>query len=98
MCFSGGLPGVPYIIFGPPGTGKTVTITEAIKQVWKTKPESFIVAAAPSNSAADLLALHLIKQVPKTQIVSINSVIHFTQITVYIRAVNQSQTELYWDC
>ena len=70
MYFSGGLPGVPYIIFGPPGTGKTVTITEAIKQVWKTKPESFIVAAAPSNSAADLLALHLIKQVPKTQIVS----------------------------
>ena len=69
FCFSGGLPGIPYIIFGPPGTGKTVTITEAIKQVWKTKPESFIVAAAPSNSAADLLALHLIKQVPKTQIV-----------------------------
>ncbi len=67
--FSGGLPGIPYIIFGPPGTGKTVTITEAIKQVWKTKPDSYIVAAAPSNSAADLLALHLIKQVPKSQMV-----------------------------
>ena len=64
----GGIPGIPYIIFGPPGTGKTVTITEAIKQIWKSNNRANIVATAPSNSAADLLARRLIENVPKTQI------------------------------
>ncbi|KAL4622450.1 putative helicase mov-10-B.1 isoform X1 [Arapaima gigas] len=45
----------PYLVFGPPGTGKTVTIVEAIKQVRKLDPQACVLACAPSNSASDLL-------------------------------------------
>uniref|UniRef100_A0A8C1D6B3 RNA helicase n=1 Tax=Cyprinus carpio carpio TaxID=630221 RepID=A0A8C1D6B3_CYPCA len=50
----------PYLVFGPPGTGKTVTIVEAIKQVEKNIPGACILACAPSNSAADQLCEKLI--------------------------------------
>lgn len=48
----------PYILHRP-GTGKTVTIVEAIKQILRRDPTACILACAPSNSAADVITLRL---------------------------------------
>lgn len=45
----------PYIIFGPPGTGKTRTIIEAIIQIHGRNRETKILVCANSNACADHL-------------------------------------------
>ena len=45
------------VIHGPPGTGKTTTLVEAIKHT--TKKEAVVLVTAPSNTAVDLLTERL---------------------------------------
>jgi helicase MOV-10 len=63
----------PYLVFGPPGTGKSVTLVEAMKQVLKQFPEARLLVSAPSNSAADLLAERLMPHVDKRHLLRFNA-------------------------
>ncbi|KAJ8724040.1 hypothetical protein PYW07_008020 [Mythimna separata] len=51
----------PYLLHGPPGTGKTVTIVEAILQLVHNNPENRIMVCTDSNMAADHVATMIIK-------------------------------------
>ncbi len=48
------------IVHGPPGTGKTTTLVEAIRQL--TRNGEKVLVAAPSNAAVDHIAKGLIEQ------------------------------------
>ncbi|KRG07896.1 uncharacterized protein Dmoj_GI26816, partial [Drosophila mojavensis] len=48
----------PYIVFGPPGTGKTTTVVEAILQLYVLNKGRILVTAG-SNSACDTIALKM---------------------------------------
>ncbi|KAJ1384376.1 P-loop containing nucleoside triphosphate hydrolase [Sesbania bispinosa] len=52
----------PYVIHGPPGTGKTRTIVEAVLQLYTHHKNARILICAPSNSAADHILEKLLVQ------------------------------------
>lgn len=56
-----------------PGTGKTVVIVEAIRQILISNPAAKILACAPSNSAADIIAERLSRVLTKRELFRMNA-------------------------
>ena len=51
--------GVPHVLHGPPGTGKTMTAVETARQLLLTRPQARLLLCAPSPFAADILCSRL---------------------------------------
>lgn len=58
----------PYVIFGPPGTGKTSCVVENILQILKFKPKSKILICTQSNSASDEIGERLLEYLTINQV------------------------------
>ncbi|WP_423792686.1 IGHMBP2 family helicase [Methanocaldococcus indicus] len=66
-----------YLIHGPPGTGKTRTLTEVIYQEVKFNKHR-VLATADSNTAADNILEYLLKKYPDLRVVRVG---HPTRIS-----------------
>ncbi|XP_062555506.1 uncharacterized protein LOC134220468 [Armigeres subalbatus] len=71
----------PYILFGPPGTGKTSTIVEAVLQIWKLQPNANVLVSAASNFACDEFTTRLLEFIPATDVFRFVSFVSILLIT-----------------
>jgi helicase MOV-10 len=63
---------LPYLISGPPGTGKTKTLVETAMQMLNSTNVAHILICAPSEAAADTLALRLKRYVSTKQLLRLH--------------------------
>jgi helicase MOV-10 len=64
---------LPFLISGPPGTGKTKTIVESVLQLLNSDGfRGSILVCAPSDQAADILAMRLQKHLGPQRLLRLN--------------------------
>ncbi|KAJ4361201.1 hypothetical protein N0V95_002082 [Ascochyta clinopodiicola] len=63
---------LPYIISGPPGTGKTKTLVEVAMQLLNSTDVAHMLICAPSEAAADTLAIRLKQYLTPKQLLRCN--------------------------
>lgn len=55
---------LPYLLFGPPGTGKTHTLTATVEEILLSSPSNHVLVYANTNTACDEITTRLLKVLP----------------------------------
>lgn len=63
---------LPYLISGPPGTGKTKTLVEIAMQLLNTTEVKHMLICAPSEAAADTLAMRMGRYLTPKELLRLN--------------------------
>uniref|UniRef100_A0A915D3G5 DNA2/NAM7 helicase-like C-terminal domain-containing protein n=1 Tax=Ditylenchus dipsaci TaxID=166011 RepID=A0A915D3G5_9BILA len=85
-------PSLPYLLFGPPGTGKTTTLVETIVQLLNASSANKVLVCTPSNTAADLFALALLK----TGVVADTSILRMFSVSKPVNEQNVDLDDVTW--
>ncbi|OQN97127.1 hypothetical protein B0A48_17223 [Cryoendolithus antarcticus] len=64
---------VPYLISGPPGTGKTKTLIELALQLLLTDSDAHLIVCAPSDPASDTLTSRLLPHLKPRELLRLHS-------------------------
>ncbi|EME46334.1 hypothetical protein DOTSEDRAFT_127228 [Dothistroma septosporum NZE10] len=64
---------VPYLVSGPPGTGKTKTVVEMTLQLLRSTTTAHLLLCTPSDPAADILVQRLKQRLMPTDLFRLNA-------------------------
>ena len=84
------------IIHGPPGTGKTTVVAEAVYQITLKFPDKRILVVGPSHAATDNICLALGKYLGKNEIFRYGRVSKVTDeaVTQFMPAMDSKRLEI----